>query len=284
MNMTKKSKLAKLTAIALGVAAATFLAAGCGNNEKAAPAASNKTVVKLVIASNEPPLGWADEKGQLHGYEYDIWQEVAKKLPSYQLDIQAFPPETMDIMLESGDAKIGSEGYYRNAQREKNFLIPKTPIGASALVGYVVKGNETKYHNLNDIAKAGLKIAPLTPNGGAFRILTDWNEKNGKPFAEIPIQAGLTQAERINGLKVGQYDVLITPNNLGVEDTALKLGVEVVAIEEPIKVNETVVLVNKNEAKLSQEIDDALKALKADGTLSKISKKWYKDDLFRLLK
>ena len=46
------------------------------------------------------------------------------------------------------------------------------------------------------------------------------------------------------------------------------------------KVNETVVIVNKNEQKLADEIEAALEKLSKDGTLKKISEKWYHRDLF----
>lgn len=48
----------------------------------------------------------------------------------------------------------------------------------------------------------------------------------------------------------------------------------------PFKVNETVVIVNKNEQKLADEIEAALEKLSKDGTLKKISEKWYHRDLF----
>ena len=63
-----------------------------------------------------------------------------------------------------------------------------------------------------------------------------------------------------------------------------KQGVKLVALAEPVKVNATYVLVNKKEDKLAAEINEALKALRADGTLSKINIKWYKNDLMKLLK
>ena len=52
----------------------------------------------------------------------------------------------------------------------------------------------------------------------------------------------------------------------------------------PFKVNETVVIVNKNEQKLADEIEAALEKLSKDGTRKKISEKWYPRDLFDQLK
>ena len=273
----------KFTALTLGVLTVAALLGGCGGDNKKEAAAGGKTVVKTVISGTEAPLSWVDEKGEKHGYEYDVLLEVNKRLKDYQLDIQAVPPETQDVMMESGDAKVATGGYFKNAQREQNFLLPESPIGASSLMVYVLKGNENKYTSFEDVVKANLKRVPLTPNGGAYRIVDEWNKKHGNLLKEIPVQSGVSVAERVKGLKEGQYDALIIPNNLGVEELAAKQGVELAAIKEPIKVNATYVVVNKKEEKLAGEINDALKELRADGTLAKISTKWYKDDLLKLL-
>lgn len=280
----------KFAAIAAAAALSIGLLAGCGGDQKAASskaasaAADGKTSVKLVLSSTERPLSWADENGKLQGYEYDIWQEVNKNLKSYHLDIQAVPPETQDVMMESGDAKVASGGYYRTPRREKDYIVPKTPIGVSSVEVYMSKENAAKYKSLEDVVKGGGKLVPNTPNGGIYKVLTDWNAAHNNILKEVPIQDGLTPAERLTSLKNGQYDALVYPNNLGVEDIAKAMNFEIVSLAKPIKVNETVVIVNKNEQKLADEIEAALEKLSKDGTLKKISEKWYHRDLFDQLK
>lgn len=281
-------KTVKIASVALASLLAAGIFAGCGGDQKAAPskaaAADGKTSVKLVLSSTERPLSWADENGKLQGYEYDIWQEVNKNLKDYHLDIQAVPPETQDVMMESGDAKVASGGYYRTPRREKDYIVPKTPIGVSSVMVYMSKDNAQKYHSLEDVIKGGGKLVPNTPNGGIYKVLTDWNAAHDNLMKEVPIQDGLTPAERITSLKNGQYDALVYPNNLGVEDIAKAMNFEIVALDKPIKVNETVVVVNKNEQKLADEIEAALEKLSKDGTLQKISEKWYHRNLFDQLK
>lgn len=281
----------KLAAAAAASVLAIGLFAGCGGDQKAASApaaasaaANGKTTVKLVLSSTERPLSWADENGKLQGYEYDIWQEVNKNLPDYNLDIQAVPPETQDVMMESGDAKVASGGYYKTPRREQDYIIPKTPIGVSSVEVWMSKENAAKYHSLEDVIKAGGKLVPNTPNGGIYKELVDWNKAHNNILAEVPVQDGLTPAERIQSLKNGQYDALVYPNNLGVEQIAKAMDFEIVSLDKPLKVNPTVVIVNKNEQKLADEIDAALKKLSDDGTLKKISEKWYGRNLFDQLK
>lgn len=281
------SKFKKAVILGAAIALAAGVFTGCSSGEKAAAssaAAGNKTAVKTLISSNEPPLNWKDENGKLHGYEYEILEAINTKLKDYTLDIDAVPDETVDVMMESGEAKVAAGGYYSNKQRLEQFILPENPIGASSLMIYVRKGEASKYSNLEDVVNAHLKLAPFSPNGGAFRIMTEWNNAHGNPLPEIPVQSNFSQTERLKGLASGQFDALITPNNLGVLDHAAKLGIEIEAVKEPVKVNKTYLLVNKNETKLAQELNDALGELRKDGTLSKISEKYYKEDLFKLLK
>lgn len=283
--MKKSFKVAALAAATL-FAAGIF--AGCGGDQKAAsssaPAADGKQKIKVVLSSTERPLSWTDENGKIQGYEYDIWQAIAANLKDYSLDIQAVPPETQDVMMESGDAKAASGGYYRTPRREQDYIVPKTPIGVSSVMVYMTKDNAAKYHSLEDVIKGGGKLVPNTPNGGIYKVLTDWNAQHDNLLKEIPIQDGLTPAERLQSLKNGQYDALVYPNNLDVEEIAQKLGFEVVALEQPIKVNETVIIINKKDQKFADEVEAALEKLSKDGTLKKISEKWYHKDLFEQLK
>lgn len=227
--------------------------------------------MKVVLSSTERPLSWTDENGRTQGYEYDILEAVNKNLKGYHLDLQAVPPETQDVMMESGDAKVAAGGYYRTPRREKDYIVPKTPIGVSSVEVYMSKENAAKYHSLEDVIRGGGKLVPNTPNGGIYKVLTDWNKEHNNILKEVPIQDGLTPAERLSSLKSGQYDALVYPNNLGVEDIAKAMNLDLVALDKPIKVNETVLIVNKDEKELANEIEAALEKLSKDGTLKQIS-------------
>ena len=148
---------------------------------------------------------------------------------------------------------------------------------------YVLKENQNKFSDLEDAVKNGKQV-PNTPNGGIYKVLTDWNAAHDNLMKEVPIQDGLTVADRLQSLKTGQYDFMVYPDNFGVEETAKAMGIEVVTVGKPIKVNEIVVIVNKKEEKLAAEIDAALKKLTDDGTIARLSEKWYKRNLLDNLK
>ena len=62
------------------------------------------------------------------------------------------------------------------------------------------------------------------------------------------------------------------------------MGIEIVTVGKPIKVNEIVVIVNKKEEKLAAEIDAALNKLTDDGPIARLSVKWSHRNLLDNLK
>ncbi len=271
----------------LGVTAIAILGvgfAGCGTNNATSAGSLNsdgKIHVKAVVSSEEPPRSWKDEKNEIHGVDYEVLTAVNERLKTYHLDIEAVPAQTQDVLLESGEAKVGA-GYFATPKREEHFLIAQ-PTSASALVAYVKKENVAKYKTFEDVAKAGLKMVPATPNGGAFQTVTSWNKAHGNILPEVPVQSGITIAEQVQQLKTGQADFLVETVTSGIEELAKKDGFEVDYVKDPFFVKPQVLLVNKNEKKLQEELNQALQSLRDDGTLAKISEKYFHKDVFALL-
>ena len=270
--MNKKTKIAAAALISF---LAAGLIAGCGGDKKAASsaasaAADGKKHVKVVLSSTERPLSWTDENGRTQGYEYDILEAVNKNLKGYHLDLQAVPPETQDVMMdpEMPRSQPAVTTVHRAVKRITSYRRHDRRIFCRSIHE---QGKCSEVPQLEDVIKGGGKLVPNTPNGGIYKVLTDWNKEHNNILKEVPIQDGLTPAERLSSLKSGQYDALVYPNNLGVEDIAKAMNLDLVALDKPIKVNETVLIVNKDEKELANEIEAALEKLSKDGTLKQIS-------------
>jgi L-cystine transport system substrate-binding protein len=127
---------------------------------------------------------------------------------------------------------------------------------------------------------------PVTAGGGIYKFATAWQEQNPDYKIEITASsAGIPYPDRLKEVENGKYDALVLPSNLG-EQTVIdqqKLNVEA---SEPVAINDTFVLIHRsqeNEA-LSKDVDKALKELKADGTLAKLSQKWFGEDITAYMK
>lgn len=259
-----------------------FSLAACG--ETPLPAAeSEKTVKTALISSVSKPLSWVDSDGVLQGYEYDVLCLINDMLEDYTLEFEPCTEEVQDMTVESGDFDLSAGGYMWNEDREAAYALPENPIGATAFLLYVRPEDADNITCMQDVIDGGYKLCPVAPNGGIYKSIVEWNEANGSPMSEIPSQADLSAADKIEMLASGQYDVYIETVNIGVVDVAKEMGIEVVQVEEPLSASKTVVLIKKDDTEFCEAIDAALKKLKEDGTLSELSNKWYGYDIFTLI-
>ena len=275
----KNWKKGLLLALAIGAAG---INAGCGSakaSSKPPPKAAEKTGVKVLIPSAFKPVSWT-EGTDIKGYEYDVMKAVSEKLPDYTLTFEAVPRGNITEKLKSGDALLAVGGFHRTKERENDFYIPENPTGVSSLTVYVRKGEAGELKNLEDAAKAGLRISPL--KGMNLHGVHEWNEKHGNILPAIP-EGKVSEEEALKGLSDKRWDLVIASDNEGFPERAQKAGIAIEPLKEPLRIHSTYILAAKKDTRLVVELSDVLGNLQKDGTLSKISEKWYKDDLFSLL-
>lgn len=281
--MEEKMRNIKTGYLLAAALAGAFLAGGCGS-EKASPKpppapAKEKEAVTVLIPSDQKPIAWQDGR-ELQGYEYEVMKAVSEKLPDYRLTFEAVPKDSVEAKLKAGDALLAVGGFHRTKEREENFFIPENPTGVSALAVYVRKGAAGDLKNLEDAARAGLKIAPL--KGMNLHAVHEWNEKHGNILSSVP-ERNISEEEALKGLSEKKWDLLIAPDNEGITERAEKAGISIEPLKEPVRIHSTYALVSKKDTRLVVELAETLGNLQKDGTLSKILKKWYKEDLIALL-
>lgn len=181
-----------------------------GNNS--AGTDSKKQVVKIVIPSVDKPLAYLDENGNFAGYEYEVMVAVNELLENYEFEFTAADEQTIDLMMESGDAIVSTGGYYWNETRAEKFLIPENPIGASSLTLYIRAEDADKITSIADVAAGGYKLVPVGPNGGAYNALTSWNEEHDNALGEIATREGFGAADSLQEVVAGKYDAYVSPN------------------------------------------------------------------------
>ena len=169
---------------------------------------------------------------------------------------------------------MSAGGYYLSPERQEAYEVPEYPVGASAMKLYVRAVDKDKITNLKEAVEQGCSIVPVAPGGGVYKALVQWNEENGNILDEIPTQDSLTTAEKLNMVAEGQCDVFINPNNNDNLGIAEEMGLDIVEVEEPIKVDETVLIIKKGETEFCDAVNEALKELTDNGTIAELSEKW----------
>jgi L-cystine transport system substrate-binding protein len=210
-----------------------------------------------------PPFTFHEESGELTGYDVEVAREVAKRLGVEPV----FKETQWDAMFEGLNSKrfdmIANQVGIREDRLEKyDFSIPYTVSSA-----VLVTNKDSNISSFEEIK--GLKAAQsLTSN---YR---DIAESYG---AEIVGVEGLSQA--VNLLETGRVDVTIN-DKLSILDYLNKkpdANIKIAATAEDAA--ESAFMFRKGSDKLVEEVNRVLQEMIDDGTLAKISEKWFGEDV-----
>ncbi len=282
MDSMKKWSLLLLTLVL------TVLVAACGNNNTKNQAAganqgsagnaaneqpAEQNLLEAVKASGKlrigtegtyAPFTFHDKDGKLTGFDVEIAEEVAKRL-----GVEAEFIETpWDGIFAGLDAKrfdaVFNEVTIRDDRKEKYDF--SDPYIVSRAVLIVPEDNED-IKTFADLKgkKAGQS---LTSN------LTDIARENG---AEIVATEGFNQA--IDLLLSKRIDATVNDGLSFLDLKKQRPDVKLKVVDEMPEASESAALFNKGNEELVQAVNEALAAMKSDGTYLKISEKYFGEDV-----
>ena len=95
-------------------------------------------------------------------------------------------------------------------------------------------------------------------------------------FAQAEIKSFYDIMDGVSALKSGQLDGVVTSYSTAIQ--VARKNRDLRAISEPLGLEDTSVALRKGSGKLLAEVDRIIAGLKADGTLSQMKKRWFKED------
>lgn len=238
--------------------------------------------IKIATSAESKPLSWGAIGVEPQGYEPDVLRAINAKLPQYKFRMEGAADIAQETGLVTGKYDMATGGYYKAPARSKQFLIPDSPIGASLMKIYSRK--ESNINGMKDLV--GKNIVPVTAGGGVYKFVNQWQQDNpGEKVTVKASSAGIPYPDRLKEIQNGKYDALILPSNLG-EQAVIDNQKLAIKASEPVAVNNTYVLIHKSEQNkaLNDDVNNALQALKADGTLDKLSQKWFGEEVVKYMK
>ncbi|SET17374.1 L-cystine transport system substrate-binding protein [Enterococcus malodoratus] len=277
--------------LVVGIAAIAIMALTLGirSSNKKAIAEEKITTINVAHTQNYVPYDYINDKGESDGFEVQVLKAIDKKLPQYKLKFNGTSDDDLLIGLESGKYDLGVKGAWYTKERAEKFIIPKEKIGAS-IIGFTVrKTDEQKYQSIDDIAKFGGKLVPISPQNAQWNVIEEYN----KEHTEHPIQLKAAEAFNVSDAYAWvlekRYDAYFD----------IKLSFEEAVRNEkgsyhqyadqlsyvPYKGIPTFPLLHRNDKneKFSVAYDKAVKELESDGTLIELSKKYFGEDVFKFI-
>jgi len=223
-------------------------------------------VLNIGLEGTYPPFGYQDEDGKLVGFDVDVARAVAERMG---LKPNFIPAKWEGILaaLDVGRFDIVANQVTMTSAREKVYDF-STPYTYSGLQLLVRKDRLKDIKGPDDLA--GKKVGVLLGTNHE-----QWLQAN-TPKAEIRTYED--DATRNQDLLVGRIDAIMN-DRLIVQSTTKRYGGQLVATGEPLSHEREALAIKKGNAELLAAVNAALASLAADGTLTKISQKWFSDDV-----
>ncbi|WP_413373369.1 transporter substrate-binding domain-containing protein [Paenibacillus taichungensis] len=247
--------------------------AGCssGNasNESDTASASGQDKVKKIIVGTGtqfPNVCFIDENGKLTGYDVELIREIDKRLPEYEFEFSTMEFKNLLLSLETKKIDLIAHQMEVNEERQAKFLFNDEAYNIFPNKIVVSEKNQD-VKSIEDL-KGKKLIVGATSNAAV--LAEKWNAANGNAVDIVYSGAGEDTNTQI---KTGRVDATIS-TQFAIDYQNKVVDAQLKTVGEALSNSKVYFILNKDEEELKTKIDEALKSIKEDGTLSKLSTEW----------
>ncbi|CAM5790719.1 MULTISPECIES: amino acid ABC transporter substrate-binding protein [Brevibacillus] len=267
----------KKTAL-LSLLIGTFLvASGCspgpvtqGAGGSLASAASGVKTVVVGTGTSFPNICFIDENGKLTGYDVELIREIDRRLPDYEFELKTFEFKNLLLSLETSKIDLIAHQMEVNEERKAKFLFNDEAYNIFPNK-VVVRQDNNEVRSIEDLK--GKKLI-VTATSNAAVLAEKWNKEHGNPINIVYTGTGEDANAQI---KSGRVDATIS-TQFAIDFLNKSVDAQLKTVGEPLSNSKVYYILRKDATELKQRIDEALREIKADGTLAKLSTEWLGGD------
>ena len=221
---------------------------------------------------------YVNDDGSYDGYEIAIVKELDNRLEQYEFELYcAGEFAALTPGLDSGKFNMVGSNITWKQERADNYLYSEVSYYTSPYVIGVAADNTT-INSLDDLA--GMHVLTITGTATAI-FLEAYNEEH--PDAQIILDyIDASAQDCISQVVTGRYDACIQ-NKADFAIASEERGYELRLIEiensDEISLPDGYFLFSKEETELQQAVDECLREMKEDGTLSELCLQYFSMDL-----
>lgn len=262
------------------ILAAAFIFTACGTPSESQSAASGssaagssstateQSVLKVGIDPTYPPMEYKDDAGENVGFDIEVAKALGEKLG---MRVEFVPTAWTAIFsalkAEKYDAIISSLSI--TEERQKTLKYTRPYIANNQVI--IVKKDSKGINSEKDLKDKRVCVQMGTTSDDACKEF-----QKTIPFKNYKQYEKMTEA--LNELKIGRVDALVADVVVAkyfvAKDPDSYMIVNTTLPNEPIGA-----AVRKENTELAQKLDKAMEEVMNDGTLKKISEKWFGEDM-----
>ena len=249
-----------IMSIGLGVLVISMLVGCKKDNKTTYDTIMEKKEMTYTMSAAYPPFNFIGDDGKVAGFDIDIANAIAEKL-----GVKAVPITTewegivASLIAKRSDMIIGSMAITPDREKKVSFTEPYYHGGAQF---FAKKGTTLK--SIEDLKNG--KVGVVT--GTTFHEALDKMDNIDK------ILQFQSDVDNFKSVDQGRSDGLVTDFFVGLE-APKKYGVDIEPVGELLYVENNAIAIRKEDTKLLEVVNQALKDIIADGTYEKISMKWF---------
>lgn len=239
------------------------------NNEKLSTLEQIKKdgVLKMGLNDTYPPMEFRDEMHNLVGFDVDLGQEIGKKLEvKTEIKTNDWSGIILSLKSKKYDMILSTMSITDERKKEINFSEPYI-VGGQKLV---VKKDEKNIKSEKDL-KGKIIGCQMGTTG-------EVSASKIEGIKELKKYDGVTQA--FSDLAVGRIDAVIADGQVAGYYLKKRSG-DLILLDTKLTSEPVGIGFRKEDTDLRDKVQKALDDLKKEGTLSKLSEKWFGYDIYK---
>lgn len=222
--------------------------------------------VYVAVGATFEPYTYIDENNQPAGYDVAVLKEIDNRLPQYEFQIENMELANISVALDAKKVSIGSQQFEKNPEREKKYLFTKEGF-ATYNKRLVYKKGRDDIHSIDDLV--GKKVS-ASQGSNTAAILETYNAEHDNKI-DIVYSNGATNESIYDDVMNGRLDAIVaTKKTFKKYNEAFGGGYDINE-DSYFSESQAYFMLAQGEEQLRDDMDIALKSMKEDGTLTKLS-------------
>lgn len=267
-KVMRRIKAAGIAFCALCMASVTGCAKKSAQGDTSLDALKKRGEFVLGLDDSFPPMGFRDENGEIVGFDIDLAKEAAGRL-SVKFKAQPIDWDAKEMELSTGKIDCIWNGFTITEERKEALEFTEPYLDNNQSL--VVKAGS----GINSLADMAGRTVGVQSGSSAQEAIEANSEFAASVKEQVMFKDNVTA---LNDLEIGGIDGVVM-DSIVADYSIIATGGPFVVIDEPLAKEAYGIAFRKGDVALRDAVQKTLEDMAKDGTVARISTKWFGHDI-----